>query len=496
MASNTTYGDYIRTIPKGLAGIGRPLTFAGFGVFVASIILMSLSWVAGLATLIVGVGAIMILAVRDRQHRNIADRMAERRAYRAAVRSGRNLYRGGMLGLVDEGATPLPGVLSHVQLVEALDGAGRPFALLRHRHTGEYTLPLRCHPQGASLVDDDVEDAYVSGWAAFLEAMARTPGVAQVNATVDTSPDSGTRIRGILRRRVVAGPDELAGAAMGQVMRMLSQGGSRNDVTIQIDFRYVDSHGRPLPEEQAARQISTLIPSIAAQLAEAGGGAADLMSADQLAVIARTSYAPDMIEAYETRDPQQPVPWRDCGPAACEAAWDYLRHDSALSRTWQMCDPPKSLVTADTLASLLGPLGECDRKRVTITFKLLDSAKSRFVSEDNRKDSKSAQGQQKHVSVATLDTQYRADRQASDVNEGASLAWFGLLVTATVLDRDGEGMDRLEKASRAVETAAGAASLDLRVCYAAQDSAFAAALPFGIDVAACKPPSPFASFVK
>ena len=68
---------------------------------------------------------------------------------------------------------------------------------------------------------------------------------------------------------------------------------------------------------------------------------------------------------------------------------------------------------------------------------------------------------------------------------GLAYRW---LVTATVMTgRDEE--NRLEKASRAVEGAAGAASVDLRVCYGAQDTGFAAGLPFGIDLAAYRPPS-------
>lgn len=493
MASNTTYGDFIRPIPKGVMGIGWPLTMAGFAVTLTGFLIMNAKWWAGLIWLAVGLGVIWILSIRDKRHRNIADRIGEKRDHRQTVRSGRGLYRSGMLGLIDAGSTSLPGVLAKVGLSEGLDGSGRPFAILVHAHSGEYTLPLRCHPQGASLVDDDVEDSYVAGWSAFLETMARTAGVTQVNVTVDTSPESGTRTRRVLSRHVVSDGVDLAGRAMGEVMLQLSHGGARNDVIISLDFKYVDSKGRPLPPDEAARMIALLVPGILADVGASGGGSARCLTLDELAVIARTSYDPACLEAFDRRDRRDPVHWQDCGPVACDAGWDMMRHDSGLSRTWEMCDPPRSLVVADTLANLLKPLDSCDRKRVTLTFRLLDGSKSRVVSEDNRKSSTAAEGQQKHVTVATVDTQYRADRQARDVNNGANLSWFGMTITATVL-QGSDDVERLEKATRAVEGAAGAAAVDLRVCYGAQDTGFAASLPFGIDVEAYKPPSILASF--
>lgn len=61
--------------------------------------------------------------------------------------------------------------------------------------------------------------------------------------------------------------------------------------------------------------------------------------------------------------------------------------------------------------------------------------------------------------------------------------FFGLLVTATVRAGEGEAI-RLDAATHAVEGAAGSARIDLRPCYGAQDSAFAASLPLGLIYAA------------
>ena len=102
--------------------------------------------------------------------------------------TGANLYRSGLLAPIDGGKAMLPGILSRVVLTSALDGLGREFCLVRHAHTGEYSLLLSCQPQGASLADDDVEDSYVASWAGLMESLASETGVTQLAVTVDTHP--------------------------------------------------------------------------------------------------------------------------------------------------------------------------------------------------------------------------------------------------------------------------------------------------------------------
>ena len=84
----------------------------------------------------------------------MVDRAVEKRTWMAAQRTGANLYRSGLLAPIDGGKAMLPGILSRVVLTSALDGLGREFCLVRHSHTGEYSLLLSCQPQGASLADE------------------------------------------------------------------------------------------------------------------------------------------------------------------------------------------------------------------------------------------------------------------------------------------------------------------------------------------------------
>ena len=64
-----------------------------------------------------------------------------------------------------------------------------------------------------------------------------------------------------------------------------------------------------------------------------------------------------------------------------------------------------------------------------------------------------------------------------------------MLVTVTV-SRGEQESQRLEAASRAVEQAAGGAKIDLRPCYGAQDTGFAASLPLGLNVSSYTPAGP------
>lgn len=486
MASSTMYGNYLRDMPGGIRNIGRPLTIAGLAILVVSIFLCMGNVLAAIVLLVIGEGTIAILAVRDGEHRNIADRQFERMTYRRQIRKGRALYRSGMLAPVESGKCLLPGICTQVSLVEATDAFGRRFTLVRHGHTGEYALLMACQPQGTGMADDHVEDAYVASWAAVFESLANEAGVVQLAVTVDTAPDSGVRFRRNLERHMVADAPELAARCMRQLMESYATGGASADTILTLTFRYRDHRGKWLDGEEAARRIGQLIPSLQEQIRDAGGGTPRCMEADEIARMVAQSYDPKVRETLEEGDALPYVDWHDAGPTAAEARWDYYRHDSGVSRTWEMCDPPASNVTSSTLTALLNPLRECDRKRVTLVFHAVSSGRTKFLAEQNRKKAASQVSQEKHASMSSAMQLQQANHQAVETTKGAVIVYFGMLVTVTVCAGENEDA-RLEAASHAVESAAGAAKINLRPCYAAQDTGFAAALPLGFDVRSYKP---------
>ena len=61
-------------MPGGIRNIGIPLTIAGMGVLTRTLLVSMASVVAAIAILVVGMGVILVLAIRDREHRNMVDR--------------------------------------------------------------------------------------------------------------------------------------------------------------------------------------------------------------------------------------------------------------------------------------------------------------------------------------------------------------------------------------------------------------------------------------
>ena len=105
---------------------------------------------------------------------------------------------------------------------------------------------------------------------------------------------------------------------------------------------------------------------------------------EEITRMVRVAYDPAAQETIEESDEPPYIAWEDCGPVSHEAGWSHYAHDSGLSRTWEMVDPPKSNVTADTLTRLLSPLADCDRKRVTVLYRMLPPDKTMFMAEQNR----------------------------------------------------------------------------------------------------------------
>lgn len=498
MASNTTYGDYLSPIKQGFHGIGRGLTLAGIAVLAVAVIIANFNPMISLIVAIAGLGAIFFLSRRDAEGRSKPEIADEKYTYRAQARSRRNLYRSGLLSTVKGGTTRLPGILSRVSLIEANDGYGDPFALLKHGKTGEYSLMMSCSSQGAALIDDDVEDRYVANWAALMEWLSNQQGVTQLSVTVDTSPDSGIRFRRTLKRHLVEDAPDLAARAMAQVMAIYTSGGARSDVTLTVSFRFQDMHGRPMEDDDVVYMIALVIPELAERIAASGGGDAHALTMEEVVAMARVCMDPVsqsdiervIQEDNDEGDPSTALAWEDAGPTTAEAGWDWYRHDSGVSRTWEMCDPPRSAITSTTMARLFAPLGACDRKRVTVIFHLLPPKDTQEFTELNRKKARARSGQDKISTVDNESNVVKTDRQAFEAVQGSVLVFFGMLVTATIEAGDDE-RERLDLASRAVEGAAGAANVNLRPCYAAQDTGFAASLPFGFNLSQYKYNSAF-----
>jgi hypothetical protein len=167
--------------------------------------------------------------------------------------------------------------------------------------------------------------------------------------------------------------------------------------------------------------------------------------------------------------------WNDVGPTAAQADWDVYRHDDAVSVTWSMSEAPRGEVTSGVLHRLLRPHGDIDRKRVTLLYRPLDSARAARIVEQDKRNADFRVNSAARPSARALVEQRAAQATAAEEARGAGLVNFGMVVTATVASAD-----RLEAARQAIEHLAPTARIALRPVYGSQDSAFAAGLPLGL----------------
>ena len=442
---------------------------------------------AGLAaalvlTALVGV-FLAFLVVRDRHGKSGLNRLATRAGWLRTRRSGSHLYRSGPLGSTPWGVFQLPGLAAASSLSEWRDSYARPFALLHVPATAHFTVVLATEPDGASLVDTEQVDAWVAHWGQWLAALGNEPGLVAASVTVETAPDSGTRLRREVEANIDAGAPAVAQAMLREVVEVYPEGSATVKAWVALTFTANARSGRGRDAEAMSRELASRLPGLTHGLSATGAGAARPVTAQELCELVRIAYDPAAAplldtarsEALRAGDAVPELAWTDVGPAAAESSWDAYRHDSAISVSWSMTSAPRGEVYSSVLAALLGPHPDIDRKRVTLVYRPMDAARAARVVESDKRAADFRATSTPRPTARVLSEQRSAAAAASEEARGAGLVNFGLLVTATVADSA-----RLPDARAAVDNLAATARIGLRPVYGSQDSAFAAALPLGL----------------
>jgi len=477
-----TYGNWRKPESAGIGGFG----LLGTGLLMASIIGVVLAVMLGglLAGVIVGVVAavaLLALLVKDRHGRTGVARIANRVGWIAARRSGANVYRSGPLGRTPWGTFQLPGLAAPMTLHEAQDSYGRPFAILHTPATATYSVVLACDPDGASLVDDEQVDRWVAEWGGWLASLGHEPGIRAASVTIETAPDTGSRLRREVASNLVADAQPLARDMLAEVVATYPEGSAEVGAWVALTFAGSIRSGRRRTPEEMARDLASRLPGLTHGLAGTGAGSARPVTAQELCEIVRIAYDPAVAGLLADAHADGDVPelsWADVGPSAAQASWDSYRHDGAWSRTWSMTSAPRGEVFSSVLNQLLAPHGDIDRKRVPLLFRPLDpGAAGRTVENDKRNADFRISAAQK-PSARALREARAAEATAREEARGAGLVNFGLVVTATVLDAEG-----LPDAAAAIDNLSATARVMLRPVYGSQDSAFAAGLPLGLVMA-------------
>lgn len=475
-----TYGNWRRPTSPGILGLGS----VGTGLLLAGLVAIVITvMVADLlrAVIVTAVLGCVMLAVvtKDAHGKNALSRGGARAAWWSSRSRGTNLYRSGPLGRALWGTYQLPGIAAPTRLSEHTDSYGRPFALLYTPATGSFSIVIGTEPDGAALVDQEQVDVWVADWGHWLANLGNEPGIEAASVTIETAPDSGTRLRREVEMSMDSNAPAFAQEMLREVVSRYPAGSSTVKAYVAITFSASRRSGsKKRKAEEMARELASRLPGLTGGLQATGAGAAHPLSAQELCEIIRVAYDPASASLIDEAHAMGQVPslsWVDVGPAATQASWDGYRHDSAYSCTWAMSQAPRGNVQSGVLARLLAPHRDIARKRVTLLYRPIDAARAAAIVEADLRAAEFRMTSSSKPAARDSLAVRAAAATASEEASGAGLVQFGMLVTATVTD-----FSRKADANAAIDNLSASARLRLRPVYGSQDSAFAAALPLGL----------------
>lgn len=477
-AALPTYGNWRRPDSGGIGNLSSLVTMMiVIAPIFAILIFLAFGWSWVLLAYLAGCAVMVVLfTVKDRHARTAAHRVGARLGYGWARISGSTAYRSGPLSRIPWGRHQLPGLLAQSTLSEAVDSYGRRFALIYVPSTKHYTVVLGADPDGMSLVDQKHIDDRVAYWGEWLAKLAHEPGLAGASVTIETAPDSGSRLRREVGSNLVEDSPDLAKAMFAEVMDRYPAGSALTRGYITLTYRADTKRRRDVAA--MAHELATRLPVLTGGLADTGAGIAEPLDAQELCEAIRMAYDPactGLIEQARADGETPDLEWSEVGPVSFQTGWDFYRHDSGISRTWEMTLPPRGEVYSDVLQSLLAPVESCDRKRVTMIYQPYDPTRAVSTVESDKDAADFRVATASRPSARAQAAAGAAKQMTKEEAKGAGVVEFAMLVTATVADPE-----RMDDAAAAIENLSASARVRLRPVYGAQDSAFAAALPLGL----------------
>ncbi|PPG32262.1 SCO6880 family protein [Pseudoclavibacter sp. RFBB5] len=475
-----TYGNWRKPTSAGLLGLGSVGTALLLGGLVLVVVAVMISGIVAALIVATAIGVcLLLLVVRDAHGKNTLSRLGARSGWALSRARGEASYRSGPIGRVPWATFQLPGIAAPTRLSEHSDSHGRRFALLLTPAAGSYTVVFGTEPDGAALVDQEQIDSWVAEWGHWLSSLGDEQGIEAASVTIETAPDSGTRLRREVAMNIDPNAPAFARAVLEETVADYPEGSSTVKAFVALTFQgSLRTGGRRRAPDEMARELAARLPGLSAGLQATGAGAAQPLTAQEVCEIVRVAYDPAVAvlidEAHAAGETPQ-LSWSDVGPAAARASWDGYRHDSAYSTTWAMTVAPRGSVQSSVLARLLAPHRDIARKRVTLLYRPIDAARAAALVEADLSAAQFRQTSRSKPAARDTLAVRAAAATASEEASGAGLVNFGALVTATVLDAEHE-LD----ARAAIDNLAATARLRLRPVYGSQDSAFAAALPLGL----------------
>jgi hypothetical protein len=464
-------------------------TVGFFAALITGIVALAFAGlVGGLVAALVGALLLLPMVVRvgDRAvWREVGLRLVWRRS---TVRRA-SVYRSGEWGPVPDGDYRLPGLLARSRAWPA-HSHGTPFALIEHPFSNQWAVALAVNPMGGQLISQAERDIWVARWDAWLAALGREPGIEQVAVVLDQLPDTGSGLRIHAAQAISVDAPVFAARVMQESAGVCHVGQPVITAHVTITFRGnqlqvpADAADPRQAAHTAAVEIGNRLPGLSRSLQATGAGATRPMTVEELAGRVRGWYDPQaqLALAEAAAAGQAPgVTWAQAGPAAAEEWWDAYRHDSGLSRTFEMITPPAGTVLDSVLAPLVEPHPRITRKRVTLLFRPLDAADAPGALDRQVRAALLRANRRAGVINAHDSVEYRAATQAArEEATGAGVVNLAMFVTVTADGGTASPATELHQISEAVTRAGRACRIRLRPVNGAQAAAFAVGLGIGL----------------
>lgn len=479
MSTRIFYSGWERPPKKGLLGLGM----AGTIMLLISVII-TIALMANNILVAIGFGCISAVitwgaVAKDRYHSSLLEKIGEKIMFSLAKTQKQNIYRSGPTSRLPKRTHQLPGLLARSELSEHVDPLDRPFAVISYKSApAQNTVVLKAVPDGADLVDQHTINNFVARFGDWLNQLNQDSSLLGASIVIETAPDFGSRLKNEISDRLDETAPDFALATMKEISETFPVGGSELRVFITLSFNTTFA-GKKKSLKAAVEEISLKLPEITRTLEAAGASNVTPLDAAALCEVVRAAYDPASAELLErTRAAGQPsgLTWAEAGPVTAISDWEWYRHDSGFSKTWQMAIAPRSAVTERTLGRLLAPTPDITRKRISILYRPISPALAAAMADSDIEKSESSAGNIKgRVTARNKTSIVNAQLRAAAEAAGAGLMDFGLMVTATITDPD-----RKDEIDTLVHDLSGAAHLALRPVYGAQAAGFATALPLGI----------------
>jgi hypothetical protein len=477
-----TYGGWRRSRGVGLFGLGTAATFAVLGAFlilllVAAVSVKALLYVAPPVLLAGGASLARIGGVP------LAQLGAQRLRWWWGTSRGYNGYRAEVV-LRHAGVVQLPGLLTSTELLEAEDGFGGHYGIVRDRHNGYLTATLRVVPASTWLADRDDADTWVANWGAWLASLGYVPTLRWVTVTIDTAPEPGSTLADTVAAALDPAAPQAARQIMAQLVATAPAAAADVDTRVSITFDPATSPSAPAGLTESAAEVGRTLHGLESALGTCGVTVLGRATSSEIAGVVRTAYDPaargEVNRLLAQAGDGRPVPglsWSEAGPVGAEEEPGCYRHDSGISISWSWTEAPRQNVTADVLARLVTP-GRYP-KRVSLQyrpFSAVEAAKT-LDAEVNAAQFRAVYKRRTGRDETARDSydQARARQASAEEAAGAGVCLVSMYVTVTVTD-PGE----LPRAAAETEAAAESSRIRLRRMTYSQSAGWAATLPVGI----------------